>query len=107
MNRISLLILASIFSLPALSQQFTDDDDFFEETPLVLTASRMSKPKEESPASITVIDRSMIEKSGMRDIADLFRMVPGFIVGYFKGHQPIVTYHGMGWAWVRGLQAVS
>ena len=43
--------------------------DFFDETPQILTVSRMSKPLLESPASVSVIDRRMIESSGVRDIS--------------------------------------
>jgi len=80
--------------------------DFFDEAPLILTASRMSKPLSESPASVSVIDRQMIEASGVREIADLFRLVPGFIVGYHSGNTPVVTYHGMGQIFARQLQVL-
>ena len=81
-------------------------EDFFEDTPLVLTASRMSKPLLESPASVSIIDRQMIENSGVREIADLFRLVPGFVVGYHSGHAPAVTYHGLGQEFARHLQVL-
>ena len=88
----------------------TDHDsvaaDFFDEAPLILTASRMSKPLSESPASVSVIDRQMIESSGAREIADLFRLVPGFIVGYHSGNTPVVTYHGLGQVFLRQLQVL-
>jgi iron complex outermembrane receptor protein len=80
--------------------------DFFDEAPLILTASRMSKPLSESPASVSVIDRQMIESSGAREIADLFRLVPGFIVGQFSGNKPVVTYHGMGSEFPRKMQVL-
>jgi iron complex outermembrane receptor protein len=74
----------------------TPADDFFADGPLILTASRMAKPLLESPASVSVIDREMIEASGMREVADLLRLVPGFVVGYHGGQTPVVTYHGLG-----------
>ena len=80
--------------------------DFFNESPLILTASRMSKPLLESPASVSVIDRQMIEASGVRDLADLFRLVPGFVVGYHSGHAPVVTYHGLGEEFGRQIQVL-
>ena len=58
----------------------TVEADFFDDAPLILTASRMTKPLAESPASVSIIDREMIEASGVREIAELFRLVPGFIV---------------------------
>ncbi|MDH5354483.1 MAG: TonB-dependent receptor [Gammaproteobacteria bacterium] len=80
--------------------------DFFEDAPLVLTASRMSKPLEESPASVTVIDRQMIASSGARKLADIFRLVPGFIVGNLNGNKPVVTYQGLGSEFARRLQVL-
>lgn len=80
--------------------------DFFEDAPLILTASRMSKPLLESPASVSVIDRQMIESSGAREIADLFRLVPGFIVGQFSGNKTVVTYQGLGNEFPRQMQVL-
>ncbi|MCH8104879.1 MAG: TonB-dependent receptor plug domain-containing protein, partial [Proteobacteria bacterium] len=86
--------------------QDTAEDDFFGEAPLILTASRMSKPLDESPASVSIITRKMIEASGAREIAELFRMVPGFIVGHFDGGKPLVTYQGMGRDLARQMQVL-
>ena len=80
--------------------------DFFDEAPLILTASRMSKPLSESPASVSVINRQMIESSGAREIAELFRMVPGFIVGHAAGNKPVVTYQGFGGDFERKMQVL-
>jgi len=66
----------------------------------------MSKPLFESPASVSVIDRQMIESSGAREIADLFRLVPGFIVGQYNGSEPVVTYHGLGRRFLRQIQVL-
>lgn len=71
------------------------EDDFFGEIPVVLTATRLAQPVTEAPAAITIIDREMIRASGSREIADLFRMVPGFVVSRDSGHVPIVSYHGL------------
>jgi len=84
----------------------TVEADFFDDAPLILTASRMSKPLAESPASVSIIDRQMIESSGVREIADLFRLVPGFIVGYFRGNTPVVTYQGLGQLFSRQIQVL-
>lgn len=64
----------------------------------------MHKPLSESPASVSVIDREMIRDSGARELADVFRLVPGFAVGYLFGHTPAVTYHGMGYEFNRQMQ---
>ncbi|MEM7561830.1 MAG: TonB-dependent receptor [Pseudomonadota bacterium] len=107
LKRLSAIFLL-LFHGPFAFAQSSDSgaEDFFEDTPLVLTASRMSKPLLESPASVSIIDRQMIENSGVREIADLFRFVPGFVVGYHSGHAPAVTYHGLGQEFARHLQVL-
>src|SRR3990170_6622506 len=55
---------------------------FLGEVPVVLSATRLSQPLSESPASITVIDRQMIEASGALDLPDVLRLVPGFPGGH-------------------------
>ena len=99
----------SLAIMPPITSADSHDSveaDFFDDAPLILTASRMSKPLAESPASVSMIDRQMIESSGAREIADLFRLVPGFIVGYRNGNTPVVSYHGMGQIFARQLQVL-
>ncbi len=100
-------ITALVF-LPIVAQadQYVAESDFFGESPVVLTASRLHKPLAESPVSISVIDREMIRNSGARQIADIFRMVPGFIVGYLHGYTPSVTYNGLGSEFTRNMQVL-
>jgi iron complex outermembrane receptor protein len=104
----SLLLLAFAFAVQAVNaeQHEIAEIDFFGDTPLVLTSSRMAKPLDESPASITIISRQMIESSGVRKIAELFKLVPGFVVGYHNGHVPTVSYHGMGKEFARKIQVL-
>ena len=71
------------------------EEDFLGEVPVVLSATRLEQPEWEVPSAVTVIDREMIRASGVRDVADLFRLVPGMQVGYQYGHRPVVTYHGL------------
>lgn len=73
----------------------------------MLSASRLSQPVTEAPAAVYVIDREMIEASGARQIADLFRLVPGFTVAYHNGYTPSVTYHGMADEFSRRMQALE
>lgn len=68
--------------------------DYWQELPVVLSASRLRQPVSEAPNAVTVIDRAMIKASGFRTIADLFRLVPGMYVDYFNGWRPIVSYRG-------------
>ncbi len=71
------------------------EDVYFGELPIVLSATRLNQPIAEAPVAVTVIDREMIEASGARELADVFRLVPGFLVGSFDGHQRSVGYHGL------------
>ena len=103
--------LALLYILPAYGSDSPDIDydagsDFFGEAPVVLTVSRMHKPLDESPASVSIIDRQMIRDSGARQVADIFRMVPGFIVGYYTGNQPLVAYQGLGSLYQRQMQVL-
>ena len=69
--------------------------DFLTEIPRVISASRLPQAPADSPGAVTVIDREMIRASGARDVAELFRLVPGFAVGYASGGRPVVAYHGL------------
>lgn len=72
----------------------------------MLSASRLSQPVSETPNAMTVIDRNMIVASGARNIADVFKLVPGMYVGYENGHTPIVSYRGNTDAYSRRMQVL-
>jgi len=70
------------------------EQEFLGEMPVVLSVSRLSQPASDAPSAVTVIDRDMIQASGFRELADVFRLVPGFYVGYVSGNDPVVS-HGL------------
>jgi iron complex outermembrane receptor protein len=80
------------------------ESEFFGDIPIVYTASRLPQPKSEAPAAVTVIDADMIKSLGIRRIEDVFRFVPGFQVGYFRGFFGAVTYHGGSSEFVKNMQ---
>jgi iron complex outermembrane receptor protein len=82
------------------------EEDFVAELPVVLSATRLSQPQSEAPAAVTVIDRQMIQASGARNLSEVFRLVPGFLVAFDNGHNHIVTYHGLSDAYSRRLQVL-
>ncbi len=88
----------------------TPEEIFFQDVPVVLSATRLSQPVSESPAAITVIDREMIEASGAIEIPDLFKLVPGFQVGHANnasdGPIIVVTYHGLSDRYARRMQVL-
>ncbi len=101
------LPIISVFSHSAFAENGAlSEEAFFAEIPVVLTATRLAQPINEAPASMTIIDRHMIEASGARDIADVFKLVPGFQVQHENGHTPIVTYHGMSDQFSRWMQVL-
>jgi len=104
--RVSAILLLLAWTPVQAQGAATAAEDFFDEGPLILTASRMAKPLLESPASVSVIDRRMIAASGARELAELFRLVPGFVVGFRNGHSPAVSYHGLGQEFGRQLQVL-
>ncbi|MDH5485810.1 MAG: TonB-dependent receptor, partial [Gammaproteobacteria bacterium] len=85
---------------------YPSEQDYFQELPIVISASRLSQPISETPNAMTVINRDMIEASGFRNIADLFKLVPGMYVGYENGHTPIVAYRGTTDALARRMQVL-
>ena len=68
------------------------EGDFFDDIPIILTATRLKQPQKESPVATTVIDREMIEASGFTEVADLLKLAPGMLVNYDSGHVANVGY---------------
>jgi iron complex outermembrane receptor protein len=80
--------------------------EYFDDLPVVLSASRLVQPVADAPVAVTVIDRETIRASGARQIEELFRLVPGFVVGHRSGHEATVTYHGLADGYARRLQVM-
>lgn len=69
------------------------ENDFFEPVPVVLTVSRLAQSLHDTPGALTLLDREVIRQSGARTLADLLRLVPGYMVSGFNGANPVVAYH--------------
>lgn len=82
------------------------EDMYLEELPVIISATKLEQPLDESPVATSIIDRQMIDASGAQTIADLLRLVPGFTVGYLSGNTPVVTYHGQSDRYSRRIQLV-
>lgn len=87
-------------------RDYPDELGYFQELPIVLSASRLSQPISETPNAMTLIDRDMIVASGARNIADLFRLVPSMYVGSKDGHSHIVSYRGTTDEYARRMQVL-
>jgi iron complex outermembrane receptor protein len=74
------------------------EKDYLGDVPVVLSVSRLPQRLDETPGSVTILDRQMIRMSGARDVADLLRLVPGFRVSNsFEANTPQGSYHmGLG-----------
>lgn len=82
------------------------EEDYLAAVPVVVTASRLSQPLSEAPSAVTVIDRQMIQASGARNLSEIFRLVPGFLVSFENGHRHVVGYHGLTDEFSRRLQVL-
>lgn len=69
------------------------EEDYFAQVPVVLTASRLDQPLNEAPGAMTVIDRQTIRQSGARTVAEVLRLVPGYLIGGWNGANPLASYH--------------
>lgn len=91
---------ATVFLLPIVSHLAAGfacaEEMFFEPLPIVLSASRLPQSLQDTPGAVTVIDAELIEATGYRELARLFRLVPGMQVAQGRGNQHWVTYHGLG-----------
>lgn len=93
--------LFAVLSAPTLAAlsvcvcaQELSEKDYFSDLPVVLSVSRLAQPLSETPGAVTVLDREMIRRSGARDLVDLLRLVPGFVIGHINGANPMANYHG-------------
>lgn len=98
------LLLLSL-SLPALAGDvFPSNDEG--DIPAVLSATRLRQSLLDAPAATTIIDRQMIELSGVREIPELLRLVPGMVVGYESGSEAFVSHHGTSADLARRMQVL-
>lgn len=83
-------------SIGMLGNVFAADEDlFFSELPIVASVSRLPQRLADAPTAVTVIDREMIRSLPIRDLNDIFRLVPGFQTYPNTTEAARVTYHGL------------
>ncbi len=80
---------------PLAAAGLPTEEDVLADIPMVSSVTRLAQRPEDSPASVTVIDREMIRASGAINLVDMFRLVPGFQVAHISGNQFAVTSHGV------------
>ena len=72
-----------------------DESVYFSELPVVASVSRLPQRLADAPTAVSVIDRDMIKASGVRDLNDVFRLVPGFQTYPHNTEPARVSYHGL------------
>jgi iron complex outermembrane receptor protein len=87
------VFLLTAFSGVAQAQLVPTEGAFFDDLPVVLTVSRLAQPLSDTPGAVTVLDRDAIRRSGARTLADLLRLVPGYVVSGYNGANPAAFYH--------------
>ncbi len=87
---LTLLVFSAVLAAEPPSER-----DFFDPIPTISLATRLPGEALDTPASVTVIDRAMIEASTATNIPDLLRLVPGFQVAHATGAQYTATRHGV------------
>lgn len=102
---LSLLLVLNVGDCLAVLEDFSEHSITLD-VPVVLSASRLKQPLADAPNAVTVIDRAMINASGFRATADLFKLVPGMFVDYQSGYTPIVGYRGATDAFSRRMQVL-
>ncbi|MCX7897825.1 MAG: TonB-dependent receptor [Rhodocyclaceae bacterium] len=69
------------------------ESDYFRELPEALTITRLAQPLTETPGAVTVLEQETIRRLPVRNVAELLRFVPGYLVGGYNGAQPVAAYH--------------
>lgn len=99
-------LLLSIDLMAYESADLTTEEDYYATIPIVITATRLKQKPVESPLSITVIDRNMIEASTAIELVDVLRLAPGLLVAHANGNAFSISYHGFASAWPNRMQVL-
>lgn len=70
--------------------------DVLGDIPMVNVVSRFEQPLSRAPASVTIIDRALLDASGAQTWADIFRLVPGFQSYSVNGNRYGISSHAFG-----------
>jgi len=103
-----ILLIPLLVSSAAMSAHTQSNDLLFESPniPIILSASNLPQPQTEAPASVSIIDQTLIKASGATQISELFRLIPGMQVGNSRGNFPVVAYQGLTSEFSQGVQII-
>lgn len=95
LGRLSKLIALMVSACLCPAARGADESVYFAELPIIASVSRLPQRLADAPSAVTVIDRDMIRASGVRDLSDIFRLVPGFQTYPHTTEAARVGYHGL------------
>ena len=95
---------ALVISAVALGDSMVTEGDLLVDIQRHNSVTHMDQTLPETPASVTIIDRRMIDASPAVDVVDLLRMVPGLQTYFVNANRPGVTYHTLGNSYPRRLE---
>ena len=87
------ILCALLAALAPAAAQEVSEHDYFGDLPVVLSVTRLAQPLNETPGAVTVLDAETIRRSGAREVAELLRLVPGFLVTRRNGGSTVAGYH--------------
>lgn len=90
------LLATTLAATNLASGQVSTESDLLGDIPLVNAVSGFAQRLEQAPASVTIIDRALIELSGAQNFVDIFRLVPGFQSYHVSHNRYGISYHGIG-----------
>ncbi|MBQ0756639.1 MAG: TonB-dependent receptor [Amphritea sp.] len=82
-------------SAQSAGQSELSELDYLNDLPVTFSATRLSQTLNKAPASITIIDRRIIEASSALTISELLRLVPGMQSYHIATNNSAAAYHGM------------
>lgn len=103
---VALLLASGMATAAEMVALGGSEEQFFDALPVVVSVTRLPQTPLELPASLTTIDRRMIEASGVTDIPELLRLAAGFQIAHVDGTRYAVTYHGLGDDYARRIQVL-
>jgi len=104
-----LILLIPLLVASAMVSAHTHGNELFFENPnipVILSAANLPQPQTQAPASVSIIDQTLIKASGATQIAELFRLVPGMQIGNSRGNFPVVAYQGLTSEFPQGVQVI-
>ena len=87
--------ILSTFSVQVTAQSELSELDYLNDIEVTFAATRLPQQLKDAPASVTIIDRRIIEASSATNITELMRLVPGLQSYHIATNASAVSYHGI------------